>query len=230
VGTYERLASLALGTTLAAYGLFRAQRGRLPLAALGAAVASRGVTGRCQVYGLLGVNTAAPNNEHTHTVIPAKHGYKVEKAVTINRPAAELYEFWRNLKNLPKVMRHLRRVEVTDGERSHWVADGALGRAVEWDAEIYNDRAGEVIAWRSLPGGDVDTAGSVHFKTLSHGRGTEVAVSLKYDPPAGKVGAWIASLTGGDLERRVADDLRNFKRFMEARELPCTEGQPRGGE
>jgi uncharacterized membrane protein len=230
VGMSERLASLVAGTTLGAFGLFRAQRGRLPLAALGAGLVYRGLSGHCWLYQKLGVNTAEGDDEHRGlfarrehsdaTVIPARHGEKVEKSVTIQKLAEELYSFWREVENLPKVMKHLRRVEAVDRNRSHWVADGAFGREVEWDAEISDDRENEMIAWRSLPGSAVDTAGSVHFKELPHDRGTQVTVSLKYNPPAGKVGAWLATLTGDGLASKLAEDLRNFKRTMEAGEIP----------
>jgi uncharacterized membrane protein len=121
-------------------------------------------------------------------------------------------------------MRHLERVDAIDRHRSHWVTEGALGKKVEWDAEIFNDRENEVIAWRSLPDGDVDTTGSVRFKQLDADRGTEVTVSLKYDPPAGKVGAWIAGLFGEGLEARIEEDLRNLKRLMETGEVSATPG------
>jgi uncharacterized membrane protein len=85
-----------------------------------------------------------------------------------------------------------------------------------------------MIAWQSLPGGDVATAGSIHFKELGNKRGTEVAVSLKYDPPAGRVGAWLATLLGSGVEKQIADDLRNFKRYVETGETPTVEGQPSG--
>jgi uncharacterized membrane protein len=220
VGTWERVGSLAAGSLLAAYGLFRAQHGRLPLAAFGAMLAGRGLTGRCQAYSALGINTAKCRDGEA-TVIPAQHGEKIEKAVTVNRSAAELFEFWRNLENLPTIMRHLKRVEVVDQRKSHWAAEGVLGRDVEWDAEIINERENELIAWRSLPGGDVDTAGSVRFTTLSHDRGTELAVSLKYDPPAGRLGTFVADFLGLGLTQRIAEDLRNFKRVMEAGETPA---------
>jgi uncharacterized membrane protein len=95
-----------------------------------------------------------------------------------------------------------------------------VGRTVEWDAEIIEDRENEMIAWRSLPGSAVDTAGSIHFKEQSHNRGTQVTVSLKYDPPAGKLGAWLATFTGDGLAQKLAADLRDFKRTMETGELP----------
>jgi uncharacterized membrane protein len=173
------------------------------------------------------MNSAKP---HPATVIPAKQGDKVEKSITIMRPPAELYSFWRELENLPRVMTHLKSVEPLDRVRSHWVADGPLGKAVEWDAEIFNDNENELIAWRSIPGSEIDTAGSVRFQPLQGNRGTTVTVNLKYDPPAGKVGAMIASLLGRDPESMIAEDLRRFKQLMETGEAATVKGQATGSQ
>src|SRR5438552_12278155 len=105
-------------------------------------------------------------------------------------------------------MRHLKNVQTLDNQRSHWVAEGALGKDVEWDAEIINERENEMLAWRSLPGGDIDTAGSVHFKPLGHDRGTQVTISMKYNPPAGRLGEALAELLGDGLEEKLDEDLR----------------------
>jgi uncharacterized membrane protein len=217
VGFFERVFSAAAGAGLAAYGLGNAKRGGLVLGALGGALAYRGLTGHCSCYSALGLDTARHNDA---TVIPSGQGDKVEKSVVINRPAAELYSFWREVENLPKIMQHLEKVESIDRQKSHWTACGPLGKRVEWDAEIFNDRENEAIAWRSLEGSQVDTSGSVHFKPLGHDRGTAVTVSLKYNPPAGKVGAWVATLLGENPAQIIAEDLRRFKRFMETGEFP----------
>src|SRR5205807_5768354 len=115
----------------------------------------------------------------------------VEKTVTINRPAAVLFRMWSNFETLPRFMQHLVSVKV-DGKRSHWVARGPAGTTVEWDAEIVNNVPDRLIAWRSLEGSTVDTVGSVRFVDAPGGRGTEVHVELKYDPPGGKLGSWVA--------------------------------------
>lgn len=148
--------------------------------------------------------------------------------MVINRPPEELYAFWRNFENLPRIMQHLKSVRSTGGNRSHWVAQGPFGSPAEWEAEIITERPNETIGWRSLPGSVVDTAGSVHFQRTPGDRGTEVRVVLKYDPPAGKAGAAIAWLTGAVPEHQIREDLRRFKRFMETGEVPTTEGQPSG--
>jgi uncharacterized membrane protein len=226
VGDTERLASALGGGALAAYGLSRGTLGGLALAVLGGSLVQRGVTGHCSLYGALGVNTAEKHGARAS--IPATHGVKVEHSITVLRPREELFRFWRNFENLPRVMRHLESVRNTGGNRSHWVARGPLGTRFEWDAEVITEKENELIGWRSLEGSEVDTAGSVHFIPAPGNRGTEVKVVLKYDPPAGKVGAAVARLFGQAPEQEIQEDLRRFKSVMETGTVATTEGQPRG--
>ena len=153
---------------------------------------------------------------------------KVEKTVTINKSAQDLYRFWHNFENLPRFMKHLAAVRNLGNKRSHWVARGPLGKQVAWDAEIITEEPNRLIAWRSLEGSEVATAGSVHFTPAPGGRGTEVRVEMKYDPPAGKVGALIAKLFGEDPARQIQEDLRRFKQLMETGEIPKAQGQLSG--
>jgi len=100
---------------------------------------------------------------------------------------------------------------------------------VEWDAEIHNDRENELIAWRSLPNSEIETAGSVHFQDLGAGRGTQVRVILKYNPPAGKAGAALARLLGQSPEQQIREDLQRFKQLMESGSTTsATAGQTAG--
>lgn len=140
-------------------------------------------------------------------------GIRVEKHIIVQQPAMELWRFWRNFENLPRIMKHLDTVTVRDSIHSHWVAKGPAG-TVEWDAEIHNEMPGELIAWRSL-GGDIRHAGSVRFREGSHGRGTEVIVELLYEPPGGKLGVALAKLVGDEPGQQIEDDLRRFKEVME---------------
>ena len=153
---------------------------------------------------------------------------RVEESVTIDRSPAELYAFWRNFENLPRFMNHLKSVEVKDGNRSHWEGKGPLGVSVTWDAEIIADHPNELISWQSVPGSNIDNAGSVRFEPATGGRGTVVRVKLHYRPPAGKVGATVAKLFGENPEKQVAVDLLRFKQLMETGEIARTEGQSSG--
>ncbi len=152
----------------------------------------------------------------------------VAKSITINRSPEELYRFWRDFQNLPRFMKHIESVRETTDGRSHWVAKAPAGATVEWDAAITEDRPNELIAWRSLEGADVDSAGSVRFERAPGGRGSIVRVEMRYSPPAGAAVAAVARLFGEDLEWRIKDDLRRLKQIMEAGEIVTTEGQPSG--
>jgi uncharacterized membrane protein len=143
----------------------------------------------------------------------------VARSVTIRQPVETVYGFWRNFENLPRFMAHLESVRITGERRSHWVAKGPAGSTVEWDAETVEDRPNELIAWRSLPGASVPNSGQVRFQPATGDRGTEVHVELRYDPPAGKLGALVAKLFGEEPAQQVAGDLRRLKQVLETGEV-----------
>lgn len=228
VGETERWVSAIGGGALALYGLTRGNFPGVALALLGAGAIYRGTTGHCYAYDMLGVNTAGNESDNPNVSVRGGRGVKVEKSLTINREPAELFSFWRNFENLPRFMKHLEEVRVTGEGRSHWVAKAPAGTTVEWDAEVYNEKENEMIAWRSLEGSQVDNAGSVHFTPAPGGRGTQVRVVLKYDPPAGVIGAAVARLFGESPAQQIDEDLRRFKQLMEAGEVATTTGQSSG--
>ncbi|MBA3521401.1 MAG: SRPBCC family protein [Gemmatimonadales bacterium] len=220
VGRNERILSGVAGAALIAYGL---RRGRLRalLLPLGGSLISRAVGGRCAINRAFGRNTAEGEDRASPVASVGRgEGIRVEQSITINRPPEELFQFWRNLENLPRFMDHLESVTVIDEGRSRWVAKGPAGSRVEWTAEIHNEIEDELIAWRSLSGSEVDNAGSVHFTPA--GQGTQVRVLLRYDPPAGALGAAVAKLFGEEPSQQVAEDLRRLKQVMEAGEVATT--------
>ena len=143
------------------YGLSRGTLGGLGLALLGGSLIYRGVTGHCSAYQALGLDTARPPGPQDS--VRAQHGVRVDETVMILRPREELYRYWRDLSNLPRIMRHLESVQTTSENRSHWTAKGPFDLRIEWDAEIITERENELIGWRSVGESQVDTAGSVHF-------------------------------------------------------------------
>ena len=227
VAQLERWASAIGGAALTVYGIRQRSMAGAMVAASGSALIVRGATGRCPIYAAAGVNTTHDRFD-TRRALGGARGVDVEVATTINRPAAELYSFWRNLENLPRFMTHVVSVHIIDGRRSHWVVRAPGGRTVQWDAEIINEVSNELIGWRTLHGADVVSAGSVRFTTAGVGRGTHVHVHLQYNPPAGRVGSAIAWMLGHEPSQTIQEDLRRFKQLLEAGEAPTTKGQPRG--
>ena len=159
-------------------------------------------------------------------------GLRAHASITVNRPPEEVYAYWKDFSKLPSFMWHLESVKVRDGGRSHWVAKAPAGRTVEWDAEITRDMPGELIAWRSVGRTPVPNEGTVRFarapQEKGRSTGTEVTVDLRYQPPAGRLGAAVATLFGEDAEQQVKDALRRFKQVMETGEVVRSAALPDG--
>ena len=155
---------------------------------------------------------------------------QVEKTVTIDRPASELYNYWRDFGNLPSFMQHIKTITSKDesGNVTHWVANAPLDLNVEWDAEIIKDEPNRLIAWNALENADIDNCGMVRFQPATGDRGTQVKVVLEYQPPGGALTHAIAKLFGESPQEQIGDELNRFKQLMETGEIATTEGQPQG--
>lgn len=213
----ERWGSMAAGIGLGAYGLSRRSGGGLIVALAGALLFRRGMRGQCETYQMFGINTAGTGSD-TRQALGGGGGVIVEESVTINRPVSLLYRFWRNLENLPHFMSHLESVERVTDTLSRWRADGPAGITLEWNAEIHNEVPDKLIAWRSIEGSDVVSAGSVNFEDAG-AAGTRVRVRLQYSPPGGRAGAALAKLLGRDAATEIREDLQRFKQLVESDEV-----------
>jgi uncharacterized membrane protein len=212
-GETERWASLIGGGALVLMGLKQGSlRGALTAIA-GGGLLYQGVTNQSTI-------------EKAKEAIGLGQAIKVEKTVTIDRPAEELYSFWHNFENLPTFMKHLQSVTVLDEKRSRWVASSPL-QNVEWEAEIIKDEPNHLIAWASVGDAAIENSGFIRFQPATGNRGTEVKVVLEYAPPGGGLTNALAKLFGESPEQQIGDDLRRFKQLMEAGEIATTEGQPR---
>lgn len=223
VGNAERLLSVAGGGLLAWLAVKQGGLLGSGLALLGGGLLYRGVSGHCPMYAAFGVNHAGRHSAQAS--VAAGHGFKITEAVAIHASAEDLFNIWRDFENLPRFMSHIIRIKARRN-RSHWVARGPAGTPVAWEAEIVTEDPGRMIAWRSLEGSQVNTAGSVHFTPLEGDRGTEVRVTLKYDPPGGALGSWLAWAFGQNPERHIREDLRRFKKLVEAGEIARAKLRP----
>jgi uncharacterized membrane protein len=214
MGDAERWGSMAAGVGLALYGLTRRRSSGYVLAALGGLLFRRGYSGHCHTYELFGINTAGTGSD-TREALGGSAGVNVEESVIINRPVSLLYRFWRNLENLPHFMTHLESVERVTDTLSRWRAKGPAGIMLEWNAEIHNEVPDRLIAWRSIEGSDVVSAGSVNFEEIAPDT-TRVRVRLQYSPPGGKAGAALARLVGADAATEIRQDLSRFKHLLES--------------
>jgi uncharacterized membrane protein len=155
----------------------------------------------------------------------------VGRTVTINKPRADLYAFWRDFRNLARFLENIERVDVGDDRRSHWVIKAPAGQTVEWDSQITEDEPDRLIAWESLDGGDIKNTGRITFSDAAPGRGTLITATMVYDPPGGDVGKLIAKLFQKEPKMQARRDLRRFKQLMETGEISTSaapDAGPRG--
>lgn len=164
---------------------------------------------------------AAPDDAPGHTARRGFGSYDVVgRTVTIARPRQELFAFWRDFANLATFMENIVSVKPTgpDG-RAVWTILAPAGRTVEVETEIVSEQPGELIAWRSVPGSQIDTEGRVTFADAPGERGTRVGVRVAYKPPAGELGRVVAKLFMREPEIQARHDLKRFKMLMEAGEI-----------
>ncbi len=148
----------------------------------------------------------------------------VGRTVTIDRPRAEIYAFWRDFENLARFMENIEHVEQIDAQRSHWVVKApGEDNIVEWDSILVEERENEILAWRAAEDADIKHEGRIEFRDAPAGRGTEVRVLLAYEVPGGAAGKLIAKLFQKEPQIQARRDLRRLKQLLETGEISTTE-------
>lgn len=163
-----------------------------------------------------------PDSAPGYTARRSFGDYKVVgRTVTIAKPRAELFAFWRDFQNLPRFMANLERIEPSGEEpgRNTWHIRAPAGRAYAVDTRIVREVDGELIAWRSTEDSEVDTEGRVTFEDAPGDRGTRVGLIIAYKPKGGVMGQAIATLMQRSPELQARHDLKRFKMLMEAGEI-----------
>ena len=213
-----RLISSVAGGILTIYGATRRGVAGAALSAVGLGLAARGVT-NIDLGNLLGLTRD-------------RNALRFHKTISIDAPVKELYQFWIHLENFPKIMTHVKEVKDLGNNRSHWTVEGPASVGVEWDAVITEKIPNQSIAWESVQGEEVETAGKVRFRANPDGS-TRLTVHLDYSPPAGAVGHALASIFGKDPKRAMDEDLLRLKTQFEQEEISAqvqSTGNPGGFE
>lgn len=233
VGKRGRIAAAVLGGTLVALGLRRRSLGGAVAALAGGWLLYRGV-GRRTTERRTGTMREGPTDETTEqptsTTTPKypTTTTDVERSITIDESADELHQLWRDPEDLSRVVGHFAEVTAESEDRQHWSVEGPLGWSVEWDAEVVEDRPGEVLRWESVEDGALLSEGSVRFRPAPGDRGTEVTLRLQFDPPGGALGGAAMERLGFVPATLANETLRRFKSLAETGEIPTLERNPSG--
>lgn len=218
---WTRVAGDVLDVAVLAVGIARRGPGRRTRGLVNAAVLT--AIGGLDLYAALRSTGGA---EPRHAA--AQRHETLRAAVTVQRSPTDVYNYWRELENLPDFMWHLQSVTTDADGKSHWVANAPVGQPIRWDAEIVEDEPGRRIAWQSLPGSGIANSGRVEFVPDNVGKGTEVRVTIGYQLPGGALAKAAATLLGESPQQQVNDDLRRFKQIVETGQVLRSDGSPDG--
>ncbi len=214
----ERIACTLLGGALLTQAFRRGLLGGTLIAIAGGDLLYRGISGHSFLYQALGINTTKDGAIDEQP--------EVERSITIEKPANELYLFWREPRNLSRIMGGFAQITAVGENQEHWQVPAPFGRTIEWNTQIVEDRPGELLHWRALDENAIDSEGIVRFRPAPRDWGTEVTLHLRLNPPGGILGNIVAR-RGGLVTRLVAEKaLRRFKSLTETGEVPTLEHNP----
>lgn len=215
VGEEERRLSIAGGAALIGLGFMKRGMGGLLLGGLGVALLRRGFSGHCALYETLDIHRAG----FPSAGVSDNEGVKIEQSIMIQRSPAEVFAFLRDFSHLPRFIPDLESVETLDEKHFRWTLRTAFGRYLVGDLEIITERGNEFIGWESLPGADIQSAGSIHLKAAPENGGTELKISAKFNLAGGPLAHRVWKFFGQAPGQQIQEALRRLKQLLEAGEI-----------
>ena len=207
ISPYYRLLSFVGGAMLIGNGL---RKGSLLQAAVGGYLAYKGVAG----------NRTFDELAEDWNKVTTGRNVNIRTSLVINRPRAQVFAAWRKLSNIPLFMKHINKVEERGPDHSEWEMQMPAGLGtLQWKAALVKEVPGELLAWSSEEGSEIQNAGKVEFRDALGKQGTAVDVVFSYHAPLGKPGEKIARLFSPVFRKMLLTDIRGFKDFIEAADV-----------
>lgn len=151
---------------------------------------------------------------------------EIRRTISIGKSAEGLYRVWREPQALPVLMKGIAEVTALDADRARWKVRAPLGRTLEWETRIVEDRPDELVRWESVPGASLPNQGSISFRPAPDGWGTEATLRFRFEPPTSPLGGVVALLPDAVPAAAIGTVLRRFKSLAETGEIPTLERNP----
>jgi uncharacterized membrane protein len=141
-------------------------------------------------------------------------GLRIQKTAYISASPSDLYEFWRNPENYPKVFAHVNQVTREQDGTFRWQVSGPAGIPLSWTGRITHLVLNKSVEWWSLPESTVENHGVIRLDAEKDGR-TRVQIDMSYNPPAGLLGHAVAAVLGFDPKSAMDQDFVRLKSLFE---------------
>jgi uncharacterized membrane protein len=137
----------------------------------------------------------------------------VEGLVTVRRPVDEVFRFYRDFENLPRFMGDVTTIEPTGPTTSRWTIVGPFGLRGHWTVEVTEERANELICYRTVTRGSATTFWEISFAPGSQAGETQVREVMRL--PGGRILRAALALFGKVPAAEVTSNLHRFKELLE---------------
>ncbi|NES29901.1 hypothetical protein GCE86_24630 [Micromonospora terminaliae] len=143
-----------------------------------------------------------------------------EARVTIERRAADVFDFYRDFHNLPRFLGDVMASEQIGPATFRWTIQGPLGVRLRSTVRLTEERANELLRYETAAGPGMRTRWTVRFSPGSEPGRTEVHEVLT--TPFGALGRIALTLAGKPPAAEVAANLRRLKQLLETGEVTDT--------
>src|SRR4051794_36251749 len=108
--------------------------------------------------------------------------HRAPQSPTLSASPGELFGFFPGATHLPRVLRNVVEFE-PQGERAvHWKVPGPGGRDLELDAQLTEERPGELLRWTPGTDGGTPAELEIRLRPSPDGQGTAVTMRLEPEP------------------------------------------------
>ena len=137
----------------------------------------------------------------------------IEATVTIEKPVAAVFGFYRDFTNLPHFLGDVMAVDVIDATTTRWTIQGPLGIQVHWSIKVTELRVNELICYETITVPELRTRWEVHFSSKPTSGTTQVREVMH--APLGRVGRVALALIGKYPAQEVPANLHRLKEILE---------------
>jgi uncharacterized membrane protein len=144
-------------------------------------------------------------------------GHAIDVKVTIRRPRDDVFQLYRDFRNLPRFLGDVMAVEIINPRTSRWTIQGPFGIQLSWITELMDERVNELIRYQTGRSRWTRTIWEIHFAAGPDDGETEVREIMTM--PFGRLGQAALTLFGKYPAAEVHANLHRLKEFAETGEV-----------